>query len=72
MLIYLRYVRNLKKSERHQSLMYQKMCMCSNYKCVIMALILSAFGVLCFICDSGNNDSTEFNEIITLWDVVVK
>ena len=45
--------------------------MCYNYKCVIIALILSAFGVICFIHDSGNNDSTEFNDIITLWDIVV-
>ena len=51
--------------------MFQKMCMCSNYKCVIMALILTAFGVICFIHDSGNNDSTEFNDIITLRDIVV-
>ena len=43
--------------------------MCDTYKCVIMAWILTAFGIFCFIHDSENNDSTEFNDIITLWDI---
>ena len=38
--------------------------MCETYKCVIMALILTAFGIICFIHDSDNNDSEEFNDII--------
>ena len=45
--------------------------MCETYKCVIMELILTAFGIICFIHDSDNNDSTEFNDIITLWDIEV-
>ena len=45
--------------------------MCDTYKCVIMALILTAFGILCFIHDSNNNDSTEFDDIITLWDIEI-
>ena len=45
--------------------------MCDTYKCVIMALILTAFGILCFIHDSDNNDSTEFNDIITLWSIEI-
>ena len=45
--------------------------MCDTYKCVIMALILTAFGIICFIHDSDNNDSTESNDIITLWSIEI-
>ena len=45
--------------------------MCETYKCVIMALILTAFGIIGFIHDSDNNDSEEFNDIITLLDIEI-
>ena len=45
--------------------------MCETYKFVIMAFILTAFGIICFIHDSDNNDSEEFNDIITLLDIEI-
>ena len=41
------------------------------YKYVIMALILTAFGIICFIHDSDNNDSEDFNDIIILLDIEI-
>ena len=50
---------------------YFRMCECKTYQWVIMLLVLTVFGIICFIHDSDNNDSTEFNDIITLWDIEI-
>ena len=45
--------------------------MCKPYQCVIMLLVLIAFGIICFIYDSDNDSNEDYNNIITLVDIEI-
>ena len=50
---------------------YFRMCECKTYQWVIMLLVLTVFGIICFIHDSDNDDSEDFNDIIILLDIEI-
>ena len=47
------------------------MCECRPYQCVIMLLVLIAFGIVCFIYDSDDDNNEKYYNIITLLDVEI-
>ena len=47
------------------------MCACKPYQCVIMLLVLIVFVIICFIYDSDNDSSEDYNNIITLVDIKI-
>ena len=50
---------------------YFRMCECKTYQWVIMLLVLTVFGIICFIHDSDNDGSENFNDIVTLLDIEI-